>query len=229
MLEIFQCIQRRFAFLLKILDLTLMRTDFQKIISNPVLAYQEGLRFFMGEGTLNETLRRVTKDLENRGIDYSLIGAVALNQHGYRRFTEDIDLLLTREGLEKFQNEMVGLGYRPAFEGATKKFRTTQENVTVEIITSGEFPGDGKAKPVVFPNPNENQIEIGGIKTLTLEKLIELKLASGITAPHRLKDLADVQELIKLKDLKKDFAEKLNPFVREKFLELQKAVEESGK
>ncbi len=201
--------------------------DFQKTISSPVAAYQEGLRFFMGEGILNETLRRVTKDLEKKGIDYSVIGAVALNQHGYRRFTEDIDLLLTKEGLEKFKNELLGKGYRPAFEGATKKFRTTVENVTVEIITSGEFPGDGKPKPVVFPDPSENQTEIDGVKTLSLEKLIELKLASGMTAPHRLKDLADVQELVKAKNLTADFAEKLNPFVREKFLELQKAVEDS--
>ncbi len=204
-----------------------MRTDFQKRISSPVSAYDEGLRFFMGQGTLNETLRRVTKDLENCGIDYSVIGAIALNQYGYRRFTEDIDLLLTKSGLEKFQNELVGLGYRPAFEGATKKFRTTNENVTIEVITAGEFPGDGKPKPVVFPNPNENQVEIDGVKTLTLEKLIELKLASGMTAPHRLKDLADVQELIKVKNLDADFAEKLNPFVCEKYLELQKAVEDS--
>ncbi len=147
--------------------------DFQQIIASPVRAYDEGSRFFMGEGILNETLRRVTKDLKNHAIDYSVIGAVALNQHGYRRFTEDIYLLLTSEGLEKFRNELIGKGYRPAFEDATKKFRTTAENVTVEIITSGEFPGDGKPKPVVFPDPNENQTEIDGVKTLTLEKLIE--------------------------------------------------------
>ncbi|MGI8641811.1 MAG: hypothetical protein ACR2MG_17925 [Pyrinomonadaceae bacterium] len=204
-----------------------MKADFQKIISSPVAAYEEGLRFFMGQGTLNETLRRIVKDLESRGIDYNVIGAVALNQYGYRRFTEDIDLLLTKEGLEKFKNELVGLGYRPAFEGATNKFRTTGENVSVVIITAGEFPGDGRPKPVVFPNPNEHQTEIDDIKTLTLEKLIELKLASGMTAPHRLKDLADVQELIKLKNLSAEFAEKLNPFVREKYLELQKAVADS--
>ena len=202
-------------------------TNFQKMISTPVAAYDEGLRFFMGQGTLNETLRRIVKDLENRGIEYSVIGAVALNQHGYRRFTEDIDLLLTREGLERFQNELVGLGYRPAFEGATKKFKTTAENVTVEMMTTGEFPGDGKPKPVVFPHPNSDQVEIDGVKTLTLEKLIELKLASGMTAPHRLKDLADVQEVIKIKNLSAEFAEKLDPFVREKYLELQKAVEDS--
>ena len=183
----------------------------------------------MGKGILNETLRRITEDLEKYKIDYSVIGAVALNNHGYRRFTENIDLLLAKEGLKKFREKLVGRGYRPAFEGATKKFSTTEENVTVEIITSGEFPGDGKPKPVESANPNENQTEIDGIKTLTLEKLIELKLASGITALHRLKDLADVQELIKLKSLDADFAEKLNPFVREKFLELQKFVAESEK
>ena len=202
-------------------------TDFQQIIASPVAAYQEGLRFFMGEGILNETLRRVAKDLENHSIDYIVIGAVALNSYGYRRFTEDIDLILTREGLKKFQNELVGLGYRPAFEGATKKFRTTRENVTVEIITNEEFPGDGKPKPVIFPDPNENKVEIDGIKTVSLEQLIELKLASGMTAPHRIKDLADVQELIKIKSLTAEYADELNPFVREKYLELQKAVAES--
>ncbi len=39
------------------------------------------------------------------------------------------------------------------------------------------------------------------IRFVTLEKLIELKLASGMTAPDRLKDLADVQELIKITHL----------------------------
>ncbi len=204
-----------------------MRIDFQKTISSPVSAYDEGLRFFMGEGTLNKTLRRVADDLRRHDIGYNVIGAVALNNFGYRRFTEDINLLMTHEGLEKFKNELIGKGYRPAFESATKKFRTTAENVTVEIIVSGEFPGDGKSKPVVFPNPHENQVEIDGVKTMSFEKLVELKLASGMTAPHRLKDLADVQELIKIRKLDACFAEKLNPFVRGKYLELQKAVEDS--
>jgi hypothetical protein len=48
-----------------------------------------------------------------------------------------------------------------------------------------------------------------------------------MTAPDRLKDLADIQELIKVRALKKDFAERLNPYVREKFLELLESVEKS--
>jgi hypothetical protein len=201
-----------------------MAVDFQTVISSPSAAYAEGLKFFRGKGMLNDALRRLTADLQRNEIDYAIIGAVALNQHGYRRFTEDIDLLLTKEGLEKFREKLVGLGYRPAFAEAKKKFRTTEENIPVDIITAGEFPGDGLPKPVQFPNPNEFSIEIDGIKTVSLEKLIELKLTSGISASDRLKDLADVQELIKIKNLDADFAEKLHEFVREKFLELQKAV-----
>src|SRR6267378_1563567 len=116
------------------------RADFQQILSSPTEAYEEGLRFFMGKGLLNNALRKVASDLEAHGIEYSVIGAIALNQHGYRRFTEDIDLLLTNEGLERFREELIGLGYGPAFEGSTKEFRTTAENVPVEIITAGEYP-----------------------------------------------------------------------------------------
>jgi hypothetical protein len=66
-----------------------------------------------------------------------------------------------------------------------------------------------------------------GVRFVTLEKLVELKLASGMTASDRLKDLADVQELIKVRGLDSEFAEKLDPYVREKYSELLRGVEES--
>jgi hypothetical protein len=56
------------------------------------------------------------------------------------------------------------------------------------------------------------------------QPLRELKLASGMTAADRLKDLADLQEVIKIKGLEPEFADKLDPSVREKFRELQHAV-----
>ena len=199
--------------------------DFQSILSSPTATYAEGLRFFRGEGMLNDALKKLASDLEQNEIEYAAIGAIALNQHGYRRFTEDIDLLMTREGLEQFREKLVGLGYRPAFESATKKFRTTDDNVPIEIITTGEFPGDGLPKPVVFPDPADFAVTIDGVKTITLEKLIELKLASGMTAPDRLKDLADVQEMIKIKRLDIEFAERLDESVRAKFIELAESVD----
>jgi hypothetical protein len=189
--------------------------------------YAEGLRYFMGEGTINKTLTRLASDLQQRGIDYMVIGAIALLAHGYPRFTEDIDLVMTSDGLQKFHDELVGLGYTPAFSGAKKRLRSTTDNVPIEVMTTGEFPGDGKPKPVSMPRPAEASVEIDGIRFVTLEKLIELKLASGISASDRLKDLADVQELIKIKQLDEDFALKLDPYVRAKYLELQEAVRHS--
>ncbi len=189
--------------------------------------YEEGLRYLMGSGTVNKALDRLVSDLEDRDISYAVIGAVALIAHGYRRFSEDIDLLMTREGLEKFHQELIGLGYAPAFPGAKKKLRSTQDGVIIDVMTTGEYPGDGKPKPVSFPDPSAASTEIDGVRFVTLEKLIELKLASGMTAPHRLKDLADVQELIKIRGLGPEFAEQLDPYVREKFLELYETVRQS--
>lgn len=173
--------------------------------------YAEGLRYFMGEGTINKTLARLANDLEQRGIDYMVIGAIALLAHGYPRFTENIDLVMTSEGRQRFNDEL-------------KRLRSTIDGVSIEVMTTGEFPSDGKPKPVSMPRPSEASVEIDGIKFVTFEKLIELKLASGMSAPDRLKDLADVQELIKLKHLDADFALRLDPYVRPKYLELEAAV-----
>ncbi|HMR76864.1 MAG TPA: hypothetical protein PKD61_17210, partial [Polyangiaceae bacterium] len=57
-----------------------------------------------------------------------------------------------------------------------------------------------------------------------MECWIQLKLACGMVAAHRLKALPDVQELIRSADLPRDTAEKLDPWVRDKFLELWQAV-----
>jgi hypothetical protein len=207
--------------------MVLERTNLEQQKSIPEI-YAEGLRYFMGEGTVNEALKHLSKDLNDRGIDYMVIGAVALLAHGYQRFTEDIDLVMTPDGLERFHDELIGLGYAPAFPGARKRLRSTADGVSIEIMTTGEYPGDGKPKPVSMPTPADASTEMDGIKIVTLEKLIELKLASGISAADRLKDLADVQELIKIRKLDADFAAKLDPYVRPKYLELEAAVRESN-
>ena len=135
---------------------------------------------------------------------------------------EDIDLLLTPSGLERFRRRLVGRGYRPAFSGARKTFRDTETGVRIKIVTAGEYPGDGLPKPVAFPDPTapETTVEILGVRTVTLEKLIELKLASGTSAPHRLRDLADVQDLIVRQDLPLTLVARLDPSVQAAYRDL---------
>ena len=60
----------------------------------------------------------------------------------------------------------------------------------------------------------------GDFRVVTLAKLVELKLASGMTAPHRRRDLADVQDLIRVLDLAQSFADQLDPSVKRLYLQL---------
>jgi hypothetical protein len=57
--------------------------------------------------------------------------------------------------------------------------------------------------------------------------LVELKLASGMTGGlHRLKDITDVIALIETLKLPHDFAERLNPYVRDRYLEIWNDLQE---
>jgi hypothetical protein len=181
---------------------------------SPERILEEASEFFMQRGNMNQALRDLARRLDEAGIPYAVLGAIALGQHGMPRMTLDIDILLTPRGLAQFKAQYLGRGYVPAFPGAERTFRASDTGVRIEVITSGEYPGDGLPKPVSFPDPQEAWVEIGGIRVITLERLIELKLASGMTAAHRLRDLADVQDLIRALSLAEQFAERLDSSVR---------------
>lgn len=192
---------------------------------------REASDYFAGKGRLHDALRRLVERLNAEGIPYALLGGLALAQHGYPRLTEDIDLLLTPSGLERFSQRLVGRGYRPAFSGAQKSFRDTETGVRIEMVTTGEFPGDGLPKPVAFPDPGlpEVTVELQGVRVVTRKKLIELKLASGISAPHRLRDMADVQDLIARLNLPLELADELDPTVREAYRDLWERAQSFGR
>ena len=152
---------------------------------------------------------------------------MALNLLGYTRETVDVDILLTPEGLERFRERLVGKGYLPAFAGALKSFRDTQTHVKVEALTTGEYLGDGRPKPVVFSDPSAVSVERDGYHVISLEKLIELKLASGMTAPHRLCDLADAQDLITILNLPLEIEKRLDESVRGEYRRLWEAVQQA--
>jgi hypothetical protein len=181
---------------------------------------RESERFHMGVGKVHETLRTLAADLDRAGIDYVVMGAMALNAHGYNRETVDVDVLVRPEGLAAFREKLVGRGYTEKFAGARKSFKNAHTGVAVEFLTTGEYPGDGKPKPVAFPDPAAVCIELHGTRFISLPKLAELKLASGMTAPHRRRDLADVQDLIRMLRLPEIFSESLDPYVRPMFLTL---------
>jgi len=181
-------------------------------------------RFFMGEADVHQALERLARLLDEKAIPYAVVGAMALNEWGYRRVTVDVDVLLTAEGLRALKAAALGLGYVEKFPGS-RGLRDTVAGVNVDVILAGDYPGDGKPKPVAFPDPARAAVRGRRVALLPLPTLIELKLASGMSAPHRLKDLADVIELVRALSLAKDLGSSLDASVRGKYEELWDAAQ----
>jgi hypothetical protein len=181
---------------------------------------KEASDYYMARGDVYTTLQNLTRRLDEEKIPYALVDGLALAAHGFVRMTQDVDLLMTREGLETFKQKFLRRGYVLAFSGAQKTFRDTETQVRIEILIKGDYPGDGKPKRVAFPDPSIVFTERGGMRVIPMETLIELTLASGISAPRRLRDLADVQDLILTLKLPIELADRLDASVRETFQEL---------
>lgn len=179
----------------------------------------EAEAYFMGQGGVHRAAAAIAGRLAEAGIDYAIAGAIALGEHGFKRLTVDVDILIRREGLDRFKAEWLGRGYVDVRPGA-KAVRDTINNVKIDFLITGDFPGDGKPKPVAFPDPREATVAGEKYRIVSLHRLVEMKLASGMTAPHRLQDLADVLHLIRAADLPHDFGARLDPYVRDKFEEL---------
>jgi hypothetical protein len=202
-----------------------MASDYDALVARGgLIALEMAGRFFMKDNPVIYALQKVTKRLQDLNIPYAVAGGLAVAAHGYLRTTVDVDLLVTPEGLKAAHEKLDGLGYVPPFIGS-KQLKDTEHGVRVEFLVAGQYPGDGKPKPVAFPDPDQVAVEIDGIRYLSLAALVELKLASGISNAGRFKDLGDVQELIRLLNLRDDFAQRLNPYVRDRFLELLRGVE----
>ena len=177
-------------------------------------------QFFMKASPIHEAMRRLTKTLKEMQIPFAVAGAMAANAHGHRRTTVDVDILIRREDLKRFKDRHSGLVYVDKFEGS-KNFRDTVSNVNIDVLIVGEYPGDGLPKPIAFPAPETvAEPDDEGIPFISLRTLLELKLASGMTAAHRMQDIADVMKLIRVNHLPVEYAGTLNPYVADKYREL---------
>ena len=193
-----------------------MLTYEEKLNRDTAWALLEGSMHFEERSAVHTTLRNLVKEFNELGLDYAIVDGMAMFLHGFRRFTEDVDVLVTREGLDEIHKALEGRGYVKPF-AASKNLRDTRTGVKIDFLISGQFPGDGKPGPIAFPDPSVASKESDGIRVIDLIPLIELKLASG-RAAHRGKDLDDVQALIQALSLPRDLVERLDPSVRDAYL-----------
>src|SRR5712692_8190811 len=95
-----------------------MVTYEQRLNHNLDWALREGSMHFEKESAVHKTLRKIAKRLQDLGIPYAIVGGMAMFFHGYRRFTEDVDILVTPADLREVHRQLEGLGYVPPFQGS---------------------------------------------------------------------------------------------------------------
>src|SRR4051794_32130664 len=90
---------------------------------------QEIGMFFEGASPVHQTTRRLTQQLRQAGIPYAVMGGMAVNLHGARRTTDDVDILLNQQGLDRFRQEFLGTSFDQP-EKNPRRFVDRQNGVT---------------------------------------------------------------------------------------------------
>ncbi len=150
----------------------------------------------------------IFKELNGLGIDYLVVGGLAVNFHGVPRMTYDIDLmvLLEAENVLKLVTKLTQWGYKPKIpvdsrdladeikrnswisEKGMKALNFYSETLPIaeiDIIIDSPIPYEKLRSEAI-----EVELRDERIPTISIHDLIELKLRAG-----RKQDLADVEHL----------------------------------
>jgi hypothetical protein len=169
-------------------------------------------RKLSGSTPLEETILRVFEKLGTGGFAAWILGGFALQEYGYQRYTNDIDLVV--DHLEEAREYLSIRGFKPV-TGNRFKLIDRVNGVEVELLPGGKSLS---LKQLPLPMPKEVSFTP---KYLSLHDLLVNKLDSYLDNPiHRAKDLGDVVELLKINKVNKDYLKDSRPDITQKFQEI---------
>jgi len=177
------------------------------------------LRENTGTSGIVETARTAAAVLADHDIPHLVVGGLAVQEHGYPRVTIDVDIVVpdVLEAVEFLTASLTGPFYR--VQGVDDRVEDRRNGVMIDLLPGGKVLRRGCKVPFPQPGKVAEQIQI-----VTLEELISLKLDSWAGSPaRRLKDKADVNELILRRKLPRDLA--VAPVVRALYLETWDALQ----
>lgn len=150
---------------------------------------------------------RVFAALQGTGVRYVVVGGVAVNLHGYQRFTKDIDLVieLVPEKAIKILEALSGLGFRPNVPVRLADFAdpairqewirdkgmmvfqlySDQMRSTIDIFV--RYPVDFEA---LWADGTRIDLPDTSLRIASIDHLIQMKRQAG-----RPQDLVDIEKL----------------------------------
>ena len=136
----------------------------------------------MPVGAVDETLERVDRILREARITFAVAGGFAVIEHGYERFTKDVDLLVLARDLFRAMDTLRAAGFSGNRTPMGARMKDDRNGVQVDLLGTA-FEGD------------EHALSRAGHARLTVipvEHLVLMKLESG-----RIQDDADIVEVLK--------------------------------
>lgn len=142
-----------------------------------------------------DVLTKLNRLSAESGLQFLVIGGLAINAHGYERVTADIDLLVRKEDREAWRNLMLSIGYQVHHEQEIFMQFTAPEGSTwpVDLMFVNH-----QTFSKMFPESLEVKMKRMEFRVPALDHLLALKLhALKYThAKRELKDLLDVVWLV---------------------------------
>jgi hypothetical protein len=160
------------------------------------------LRDATGTAGVAKTTKAVAEVLAHWDIPHLVVGGVAVQECGYPRVTIDVDIVVpdVLEATEFLTADLTGNFQRlPGYQDRVKDRET---GVIVDLLPAGHVVKNGCKVPFPQPTKASDQPQF-----VPIEKLISLKLDSWFASKtSRLRDKADVIELIIRRQLPRDLA-----------------------
>jgi len=136
--------------------------------------------------------------LNKNGLDYSVVGGIALAFHDKPRFTRDIDILAKPADLSKYEEIFRGLGYSKTSEpwtfGSTKvtmhRFGKRSEEDEEELIVIDLLVGHEERHEEIIKASVTDESPAGKVRLAKREDLIWMKRLRGSK-----QDEADIENL----------------------------------
>ncbi len=154
-------------------------------------------RKISGSTQLEGTLRKAVNALAFYGIPHLVCGGFAVMERGYPRFTGDVDIIVPN--VAEAREKLLISGFKENV-GSSMTVTDRVSKVEVDLLPGGGRVGRG---PLTLPMPTQVSKEP---IILDLDDLIGIKLSSYVGNPtSRMKDGADVVELIKANGLPREF------------------------
>ena len=168
------------------------------------------LRESSGSTNIEATLLKALKVLKLFDIPHYVCGGFAVQEHGYPRFTVDVDIIVPDVEFAREKLSMNGFRANPG-----SKMTVTDRETRVEVDLR---PGGQKLDPGRFTLPVPSQVS-DSPQVLTLEALISAKLSTYMgRGIDRTQDYADVVKLTQVNRLSRDV--NVDPKVRDLYLQI---------